>query len=150
MIVPATAGSRPTSGRPSQKSAAAELFVAGRIARARALGHGLADHLQDPGAVAFALNRGLTTLADPAYVIGQQSVAPGIGPTHGVRSPLHRAVIRAFAAATQDDSPASLLLIADRLLVDPALEARWFAFAILERTLDSDPERSWQLIRRAV
>jgi hypothetical protein len=39
--------------------------------------------------------------------------------------------------------------VADRLLREPELEARWFAFGILERTLPSEPERTWQLLRRA-
>jgi len=76
-------------------------------------------------------------------------VAPGIGLTHGVRSPLQRALGRGFRRATRRDSPVTLLLAADRLLREPELEARWFAFGILRRTLAREPERTWQLLRRA-
>jgi hypothetical protein len=57
--------------------------------------------------------------------------------------------VRGFRAATRGDSPATLLLVADRLLREPELEARWFAFGILGRTLPREPERTWQLLRRA-
>src|SRR3972149_5341644 len=32
---------------------------------------------------------------------------------------------------------------------EPEPEARWFAFGIPRRTLPRDPERTWQLLRRA-
>jgi 3-methyladenine DNA glycosylase AlkD len=76
-------------------------------------------------------------------------VAPGIGPTHGVRSPLQAALGRSFRAATRRDPPTPLLSVADRLLREPEREARWFALPILARTLEREPERSWQLLRRA-
>jgi 3-methyladenine DNA glycosylase AlkD len=121
----------------------------GGPAFALGLGADLADHLHDPGRLAAILRAGLGELADPAYRAGQQRVAPGIGPTLGVRSPLLAAVGRSFRAATRTDSPATLLLVADRLLREPELEVRWFALGILERTLATEAERSWQLLRRA-
>ena len=42
-----------------------------------------------------------------------------------------------------------LLFIADRLFHERELEARWFAFGLLERTLATETERTWQLMRRA-
>src|SRR5205814_5976466 len=81
--------------------------------------------------------------------IGQERVAPGIGPTHGVRLSYQAALRRALTKATRHDSPANLLLVADRLLREAEIEARWLAMALLERTVLTDPERSWQLIRRA-
>jgi 3-methyladenine DNA glycosylase AlkD len=123
--------------------------VADRLARAEALGRALADHVQDPFDLAAWLRAALAELADPEYLAGQQFVAPGIGATHGVRSPLLGALRRGFGSATRRDSPATLLFVADRLLHERELEARWFAFGILERTLPRDPERTWQLLRRA-
>jgi 3-methyladenine DNA glycosylase AlkD len=88
-------------------------------------------------------------LADPEYRAGQAFVAPGIGPTHGVRTPLQVAVRRAFEKASRRASPAHLLSVADRLLREPEREARWFAITTLERVVGPEPERTWQLLRRA-
>jgi 3-methyladenine DNA glycosylase AlkD len=147
---PASRTSGPgTLGGPSPNSERARAFVAARLERAEALGRALADRVQDPADLAVALHAALAELADPEYLAGQQFVAPGIGTTHGVRSPLLGALKRGFRSATRRDSPATLLFVADRLLGERELEARWFAFGILERTLPRDPERTWQLLRRA-
>jgi 3-methyladenine DNA glycosylase AlkD len=120
-----------------------------RLARAEAAGRELAELIQDPAALADRLRTAYADLAEPAYRIGQQRVAPGIGRTHGVRLPYQAALRRAFGKATRSDSPANLILVADRLLRAAELEPRWLAMAILERTVLTDPERSWQLLRRA-
>jgi 3-methyladenine DNA glycosylase AlkD len=132
----------------SAATARAVAFVADHKAAAEALGTSLADHIHDPDAFAGALRKGLTSLADPEYLEGQHFVAPGLGTSHGVRWPLLAAVIRGFKAATRNDRPTALLFLADRLFREEHLEARWFAFALLERTLKDDPERTWQLLRR--
>ena len=139
-----TDAARPTSAA----TARAVAFVAERKPGAEALGASLADHVQDPDAFAAALRDGLAGLADPEYLAGQQFIAPGLGTSHGVRWPLLAAVIRGFKSATREDRPTSLLFLADRLFREEHLEARWFAFALLERTLNADPERTWQLLRR--
>lgn len=123
-------------------------FVAARKAEAEALGASLAEHVNDPDAFAAALRTGLAALADPAYLEGMRSLAPGIGQVHGVRRPLLAAVARGFRQETRHDRPTSLLFLADRLFRERHLEARWFAFGLLERTLAADPERTWQLLRR--
>ena len=123
--------------------------MAQRLAQAETLGRALGDHVQDPTELATRLRAALAALADPEYLAGQQLIAPGIGPTHGVRTPLQGGLRRGFRAATRRDSPATLLFVADRLLGERELEARWFAFDLLERTLPREPERSWQLLRRA-
>ena len=135
---------RPTS----PITARAVAFVADHKPAAETLGAGLAEYINDPDAFAAALRTGLEELADPEYLAGQQSVAPGLGMTLGVRWPLLAAVIRGFRHATTRDRPAPLLFLADRLFREEPLEARWFAFALLERTLKDDPERTWQLLRR--
>ena len=124
-------------------------FVEARLPRAAELGKSLADEIQDPDRLAERLRAALASLADPVYRAGQQFVAPGIGSTFGVRTPLLAAMRRAFRSATRRDSPATLLLVADRLLREPELEPRWFAFGILDATLGRETERTWQLLRRA-
>ena len=139
---------RTATARTSAVTERAVAFVAARKPDAESLGVGLAEHINDPDGFAERLRTGLATLADPDYLAGQQAVAPGIGRLHGVRWPLLAAVVRGFRRATRQDRPTPLLFIADRLFREPHLEARWFAFAVLERTLAADPERTWQLLRR--
>jgi 3-methyladenine DNA glycosylase AlkD len=124
-------------------------FVAARREAAETIGRALVDSVDDPTAFAADLRRGLASLADPDYVASQQLVAPGIGAVLGVRWPLNAAVSRGFRAASRDVSSTSLLQVADRLLGESHLELHWFAFGLLERVVTSDPERAWQLLRRA-
>ena len=134
---------------PSPITQRAVAFVAAHREDAEALGASLADHVGDPDAYACALRRGLEGLADPEYAEGMRLIAPGIGRVHGVRRPLLAAVARGFRNETRRDRPTALLFVADRLFREPHLEARWFAFGLLERILAADPERTWQLLRRA-
>ncbi len=138
-----------TAPTQSEVTARAVAFVAERRDPAEALGTSLAELTNDPDAFAAALRRGLADLADPDYLAGQQRVAPGIGAVHGVRWPLLAAIQRGFRNATRDDRPTTLLFLADRLFHEVELEARWFAFGLLERTLATETERTWQLLRRA-
>jgi 3-methyladenine DNA glycosylase AlkD len=120
-----------------------------RESRATELGTALAEQTGDPAAFARALHDAFAELADPEYRAGQAFVAPGIGPTHGVRTPLQVGVRRAFEKASRRASSAELLFVCDRLLREPEREARWFAISTLQRTLPNEPERTWQLLRRA-
>lgn len=124
-------------------------LVADRRSDAENLGRALADEVRDPDRFARALNDGLANLADPEYLAGQRRIAPGIGELHGVRWPLIEAVKRGFREATRRERTSGWLFIADRLLREPRLEARWFAFGLLERLIVDDTERAWQLVRRA-
>lgn len=119
------------------------------LARAAELGGPLADQLSEPAAFAAALAAAFRELAEPEYRAGQAVVAPGIGPTHGVRTPFQVRLRRAFERRTRRASPTELLFLADRLLKEPEREARWFAIATLQRTVGPEPERTWQLLRRA-
>ena len=56
---------------------------------------------------------------------------------------------RGFRGTTKGLRSTPLLFIADRLFRERELENRWFAFGLLERTLTSETERTWQLLRRA-
>lgn len=133
----------------SEATARAVAFVAAHRDRAETIGTSLAELSNDPDGFATTLTRGLAELADPDYLAGQQRVAPGIGPVHGVRWPLLAAVERAFRHATKGERATRLLFVADRLFQERELEARWFAFGVLERTLATETERTWQLMRRA-
>ena len=130
-------------------SARAVTLVQARIPAAEALGHQLAGLTHEPDAFARALSHGLTALADPANRAETLRVAPGIGPTLGVRWPLQAAVARGFRSATRGERPVGFLELVDRLFGEPALEAHWFGFGLLERVVPVDPERTWQLLRRA-
>ena len=130
-------------------TARATEFVADRRLEAEALGRALADEVGDPDRFADVLRTGLGALADPEYLAGQRRIAPGIGDLHGVRWPLIEAVKRGFRESTRKERTSGWLFIADRLLREPKLEARWFAFGLLERLVVDDTERAWQLLRRA-
>jgi len=130
-------------------SARATALVADLRPAAEELGRSLVDELPDPAAFAATLRAGLSSLADPEYLEGQRRIAPGIGRLHGVRWPLIEAVRRGFRETTRREGTAGWLEVAGRLLGEPELEARWFAFGLLERLVVDDTERAWQLIRRA-
>jgi len=124
-------------------------FVAEHKPAAEDLGRSLAELTGDPEAFARALNEGLATLADPEYLEGQRRIAPGIADVIGIRWPLIEAVKRGFRESTRGDRTSTWLFVADRLLREPPLEPRWFSFGMLERTIEDEPERTWQLVRRA-
>jgi 3-methyladenine DNA glycosylase AlkD len=138
-----------TARAPSAATAASNEFVAAHLAAAGALGASLADLVADPNAFVAALKSGFAEIADPTYVEGQRLVAPSLGPVLGVRLPLMEAVHKAFKRGTGEASSSLLLDIADRLLREELREARWFGMWNLGRLLPSDPERTWQLLRRA-
>ncbi|MEO5940104.1 MAG: DNA alkylation repair protein [Candidatus Limnocylindrales bacterium] len=130
-------------------TARATALVADRRADAESLGQRLADETADPDRFAAVLREGLASLADPEYLAGQRRIAPGIGDLHGVRWPLIEAVKRGFRGATRRERTSGWLFIVDRLMREPKLEARWFAFGLLEHLIVDDTERAWQLLRRA-
>ena len=139
-----------TATRPvSPITVRATALVADRRPAAEEIGRSLAGVVSDPTAFADHLRAGFASLADPEYLDSERRVAPGIGTLHGVRWPLIEAVRRGFREATRKERTSGWLEVADRLLREPELEARWFAFGLLERLVDDDTERAWQLIRRA-
>jgi 3-methyladenine DNA glycosylase AlkD len=149
-VTAAATETRRPSGWPGPAGAASDrVALPGVLARANELGAELGDLLSEPAAFARALAGAFRELADPAYRPGQAYVAPGIGPTHGVRTPLQVAVRKGFERTSRRASPSELLVVADRLLREPEREARWFAITTLERTVRTEPERTWQLLRRA-
>ena len=139
---------RPATTSESATTAAARTFVADHLAAARALGIALADEIDDPAAFLTATRDGLTALADPTYQAGQRLVAPGIGPTLGVRTPLLEAVLGGLRRAARGVRPARLLVAADALAGHELRELRWVAIRVLAWILPDDPERAWQVLRR--
>jgi 3-methyladenine DNA glycosylase AlkD len=148
-LAPRSTPTAAADARTASRGTHAASILAGRDARAAELGTGLAAALSDPTDFTARLREAFRELADPAYRAGQAIVAPGIGPTHGVRTPIQVGVRRSFERASRDASSSELLLVADRLLREPEREARWFAITTLQRTLRREPERTWQLLRRA-
>lgn len=124
-------------------------FVAEHKPIAEALGRRLADELDDPDRFASILTDGFRGLTDPEYHGGQHMVVPTLGPSHGVRWPLIQAVGRGFREATRGERTSRWLFVADRLFREPEIEPRWFAFGLLDRLVTDEPERAWQLLRRA-
>ena len=135
---------------PSPNTQRAISLVEERRPAAEALGRELGGLVPDADAFAARLAQGLIALADPEYLEGQRRIAPGIGAIYGVRWPLLAAVQRGFRAATRRDRiGAQHLTVVERLFHETELEHRWFAFGLLEQLVVVDPERSWQLLRRA-
>jgi 3-methyladenine DNA glycosylase AlkD len=132
---------------PGSATERARALVAGRRAGALSVGRRAGELAGDPRAVVTELRAGLATLADPEYLAGQRLVAPGIGPTLGVRRPLLTAVSAGLRSATRPDRPTTLLDIADHLLREDLVELHWLAFPLLDRTIGREPERAWQLVR---
>jgi 3-methyladenine DNA glycosylase AlkD len=124
-------------------------FVDARKPVAEALGRRLAADIDDPDRFAAVLSAGFAELGDPEYHEGSHMVVPTMGPSHGVRWPLIQAVARGFRATTKGERTSTWLFLADRLFHEPEIEARWFAFSLLDRLLDDEPERAWQLLRKA-
>jgi len=130
-------------------TAASNRFVAEHLARATTLGEQLADLVHDPDAFVAAIEQGFEDLADPVYADGSRSIAPGLGPILGVRLPLMEAAHKTFKRGTRQTSTSLLLDAMDRLLRQEPREIRWFGIWNLGRLLPTDPERTWQLLRRA-
>ena len=144
-MTPTAATGRTTS---SATTAAAHAFVAAHLTAAEALGRDLGDLIDDPEAFVTRLQSGYRDLADPEYREGQLFIAPGLTDAIGVRMPLATAIRRAMARDLRGANSGSVLLLIDRLLRDsPSLEQRLLAISLLERTVERDPERSWQLLR---
>jgi 3-methyladenine DNA glycosylase AlkD len=133
---------------PSDASARAQALVAERLPQARGLGEALVELIDQPEEFVAVLREGLGELADEPYRVEQARVAPGSGAVFGVRNPLLAAVIRQLRPALKEGSDASALWLAERLVTEPEREFTIVAHAALLRSLPTDPERTWQLMRR--
>jgi len=133
----------------SPVTAAAQAFVAHHLAQAAALGERLIPLVGRPDEFAAELEAGFRELADPAYIDGSRRIAPGLGEIIGVRLPLMEAAHKAFKRGTRQGPSSPLLDVVNRLIGSRYGDVRWFGMWNLERLLPTDPERTWQLMRRA-
>jgi len=133
----------------SPATAAAQAFVAAHLTQAAALGEWLGALVGDPDAFVAAIERGFAALADPAYIDGSRRIAPGLGEIAGVRLPLMETAHKTFTRATRKAASGQLLDLLDCLMRHRYADVRWFGIWSLERLLPADPERSWELMRRA-
>ena len=137
----------PAIRKASATTLASNAFVEAHIETARDVGRRLADEIDDPGRFVAALRAGCEALADPVYLAGHQLVAPGIGPSLGIRLSLLEATHRALARELRGVRSARLLPVAEALAHDPVRELRWFACWLLGRILPDEPEQAWQVLR---
>ncbi len=137
----------PAAAAVSSTTERARALVADRRPAATALGRDASELVATPAAMTARLRAGLEALADPEYLEGQRRVAPGIGPILGVRQPLLSAVSRGLRAGTRRDGAATVLDAAESMLRGDVQELHWLAYTLLERTIASDPERTWQALR---
>ncbi|CAN5612268.1 hypothetical protein BH20CHL6_BH20CHL6_12300 [soil metagenome] len=115
---------------------------------ARRLGVRLGRLIDEPEAFANVALRGLGRLAEPAYRAELARVNPGGRAALGVRLPLIAEIERGLVPVLRDASPASALYVAERLSRGEWQELRFLTHALLRHSIERDPERSWQLIRR--
>jgi 3-methyladenine DNA glycosylase AlkD len=116
---------------------------------ATALGREAGDLVHDPSTLVATLREGLAALADREYRESAAIIVPGIGPFLGVRQPLLRAVSRGLRAALRRDGATTVLDVASALLREPLAELRWLGIDLLDRTITTEPELTWQLVRAA-
>lgn len=126
----------------------AQALVAERLPVARGLGETLGELVDQPEEFVAVCREGLTALADEPYRAEQTRVAPGSAAVFGVRNPLLAAVARQLKSALRQGSDASALWLAERLVIEPEREFTILAQTCLLRSLPSDPERTWQLMRK--
>lgn len=133
----------------SPTTAASQAFVARHLAGAVALGECLAPLAGRPDDFVAAIEAGFREMADPVYSEGVHRVTPGLGEIAGIRLGLMGAAHKAFKRGTRATPADALLDLVDRLIGNRYVDVRWFGMWNLERLLPADPERTWQLLRRA-
>ncbi len=122
-------------------------FVAERLPQARELAARVAALVDRPEEFVAELDAGYARLADPAYLATLRQMTPGLGAAQGIRTPLAAPVHSRVRSACRH-RPDVALWLAERLEREPDLEMRTVACTLLRVSLEHDPERSWQLIRR--
>lgn len=130
---------------PVSERASAE--VAAHLPEARALAGRVAALVDRPEDFVAELGRGYETLADAGYLATLRQMTPGLHAAYGIRTPL-AAPVHARVRSACRHRPDVALWLAERVERDPHLEVRNLACTLLRLSLEHDPERSWQLVRR--
>ncbi len=136
-----------TTATVSPTTERAREFVADHLDDAVALGRQAGELVHEPTALVAMLRAGLEGLADPEYHDGAAVIVPGIGPFLGVRQPLLAAIGRGLRSATRRDRASTLLDVAAALHRESLAELRWMGIDLMERTIASEPELTWNLVR---
>ena len=131
----------------SPVTARADAFVAARLPEARALAARLVPLVELPDTFVSELEAGLESLADATYLDELRRMTPGMSEAFGVRTPLTRPIHAAVRRACRG-RPDVALWVAERVEREPYFEVRAIACTLLRISLEADPERSWQLVRR--
>lgn len=132
----------------SEASQAATDFIATHRAQATNLGRQLAELTESPEAFVETLVPGLEALMDGSYVTTVKRVSPDADLRLVVRKPLVSAIQAPLRRALTETATASAISLGQRLGQAPEPSVRAFALPALERSIDDDPERSWQQLRR--
>ncbi len=126
----------------------ASAFVSAHLAEATALGHRLAELIDQPDEYLLVLTEGLEALSEPAYLEMVTRACPQTEARLLVRGALSDAIAAPLKLALDEGSSISALQLAHRLVSAEHRDLRLFANDPLRRALPEDPEMSWQLMRR--
>ncbi len=132
----------------SEAGARAAAFVAQHRHEATELGERLCDLIDEPSAFLDALRQGLLRLADPEFDAMAERVSPGTASTYVVRAPLLEAVRGPLERALAEGSSIPALQLGEHLSEAEDRDLRLFALPCLRRSLQQDPEQTWQVLRR--
>ncbi len=132
----------------SETSVRAGTFVSAHLSEAAARGGRLSELIDEPEAFLGALLAALESLADPDYLALVTRACPETRARYAVRGPLAEALMKPVRAALSDRSSMSALHLAQRLAETDHRDLRLYANAPLRRALPTDPEMTWQVLRR--
>ena len=132
----------------SEAGSDASSHISANRTAATDIGTRLADLVDDPEQFVAVLCDGLGAVSDPAYLQTVERVSPGTSSELSARGPLVAAIQRPLRRRLRISSGSSALSLAQRLIRCEERELRVFAQPCLERSIEDDPERTWQLMRQ--
>lgn len=132
----------------SEASPRGDEFIAAHLEAAGELGLRLSDLIDQPEGFLAALRHGLPGLVDPEHSRLVERASPGLGAHYAIRAPLLDAIHRPLGRALREGSSIPALQLAQHLVAAEDRDLRLFALPCLRRSLDGDPELTWQLLRR--
>ena len=132
----------------SEARTKANAFVSEHLEAASALGARLAELTDEPDAYLASLRAGLEALTEPSYLQLVTRACPQTPARYMVRGALADAIARPVKRALNESSSMAALQLAHRLAQADHRDLRLYAHEPLRRALPSDPEMSWQIMRR--